>query len=74
MTTAGSPGLASRSRSGRSSLQATSERARLLVRIRAKWFYGEGLQPRVSDGYRTLVTTPYWQIVAACGPAPQLGT
>jgi hypothetical protein len=44
------------------------------VVIRAKWFYGQGLEPPVPDGFRTLVTTPYWQIVAACGPAPQLGT
>jgi arylamine N-acetyltransferase len=41
------------------------------VVIRAKWFYGQGLEPEVGPGYRTLVTEPYWQIVAACGPAPQ---
>jgi hypothetical protein len=43
------------------------------VVIRAKWFYGQGLEPPRDPGYRTVVTTPYWQIVAACGPAPQLG-
>jgi hypothetical protein len=44
------------------------------VVIRAKWFYGQGLEPPVPDGFRTLVASPYWQIVAVCGPAPQLGT
>jgi hypothetical protein len=42
------------------------------VVIRAKWFYGEGLQPPRRPGYRTLVTTPYWQFVASCGRAPQV--
>ena len=42
------------------------------VVIRARWFYGEGMQPPVGPGYRTLVSTPYWQIVAACGDAPQV--
>ena len=42
------------------------------VVIRAKWFYGQGLEPPVSDGFRTLVTAPFWQIVAACGRAPQV--
>ena len=41
------------------------------VVIRAKWFYDGGLEPPLAPGYRTLVTTPSWQIVAACGPAPQ---
>ena len=41
------------------------------VVIRAKWFYGQGLEPPLGRGYRTLATAPYWQIVAACGPAPQ---
>jgi hypothetical protein len=40
--------------------------------IRAKWFYGDGLEPPLASGYRALVTTPYWQIVAACGRAPQV--
>jgi len=43
------------------------------VLVRAKWFYGEGLEPARPPGYRALVTTPDWQVVAACGPAPQLG-
>jgi hypothetical protein len=42
------------------------------VVIRAKWFYGQGLEPRVAHGYSTLVTTPYWQLVESCGPAPQI--
>ena len=41
------------------------------VVIRTKWFYGQGLEPTVEPGYRTLATDPYWQIVAACGRAPQ---
>jgi len=41
------------------------------VVIRAKWFYGQGLEPTVEPGYRTLVTEPFWQIVAVCGRAPQ---
>jgi hypothetical protein len=53
-------------------LDARPERPAVV--IRAKWFYGQGLEPPAAAGYRTLVTTPYWQIVAACGPAPQLGT
>ncbi len=44
------------------------------VVIRAKWFYGQGLEPPREPGYRTLVTTPYWQFVASCGRAPQVGT
>jgi hypothetical protein len=43
------------------------------VVIRAKWFYGQGLEPPRRPGYRTLVTTPYWQVIAACGRAPQRG-
>ena len=53
-------------------LDARPERPAVV--IRAKWFYGQGLEPPVSAGYRTLVTMPYWQILAACGPAPQQGT
>jgi hypothetical protein len=52
-------------------LDARPERPAVV--IRAKWFYGQGLEPPRDPGYRTVVTTPYWQIVAACGPAPQLG-
>ena len=44
------------------------------VVLRAKWFYGQGLEPGPQPGYRTLVTSPYWQIVASCGRAPQVGT
>lgn len=51
-------------------LDATPERPAVV--IRAKWFYGQGLEPPIGPGYRTLVSEPYWQIVAACGPAPQL--
>jgi hypothetical protein len=47
--------------------------SRPAVVIRAKWFYGQGLEPPRDPGYQTRVTSPYWQIVAACGPAPQLG-
>ena len=39
------------------------------VVIRARWFYGGDLEPPRTPGYRTLATTPDWQIVAACGPA-----
>ncbi len=42
------------------------------VVIRSKWFYGLGLEPPRDPGYQTLTTTPYWQIVAACGRAPQV--
>ena len=42
------------------------------VVIRAKWFYGLGLEPPRDPGYQTLATTPFWQIVAACGRAPQV--
>ena len=42
------------------------------VIIRSKWFYGQGLEPAVQPGFEPLVTTPRWQIVTACGPAPQL--
>jgi hypothetical protein len=44
------------------------------VVIRAKWFYGQGLEPPLDPGYRIRATAPYWQIAAACGPAPQRGT
>jgi hypothetical protein len=43
------------------------------VVIRAKWFYGEGLEPRHQPGFRTLASAPNWVIEASCGPAPQLG-
>jgi hypothetical protein len=43
------------------------------VIVRARWFYGEGLEPSRPPGYRVLVTSPNWQVIAACGPAPQLG-
>jgi hypothetical protein len=52
-------------------LDARPERPAVV--IRAKWFYGQGLEPPVPGGFRTLMTSPYWQIVASCGPAPQLG-
>jgi hypothetical protein len=53
-------------------LDARPERPAVV--IRAKWFYGQGLEPPVPPGFRTLATRPYWQIVAACGRAPQQGT
>ncbi len=43
------------------------------VVIRAKWFYGGGLEPSRGPGYRTLTTAPDWQVIASCGPAPQVG-
>jgi hypothetical protein len=52
-------------------LDAPPERPAVV--IRAKWFYGQGLEPPREPGYRTLVTTPYWQFLASCGRAPQLG-
>ncbi|MDA0166754.1 hypothetical protein OM076_41215 [Solirubrobacter ginsenosidimutans] len=52
-------------------LDARPERPAVV--IRAKWFYGQGLEPPRDPGYKTLVTSPYWEFVAACGPAPQLG-
>jgi hypothetical protein len=42
------------------------------VLIRAKWFYGQGLEPRRPPGYRTLVRQPFWEISAVCGRAPQI--
>ena len=42
------------------------------VLIRAKWFYGQGLEPAREPGYRTLVSTPFWEFVASCGRAPQV--
>jgi hypothetical protein len=42
------------------------------VVIRTKWFYGDGLEPPVGPGYETLAVAPAWQIVAACGRAPQI--
>jgi hypothetical protein len=53
-------------------LDARPERPAVV--IRATWFYGQGLEPPLPKGFRTLATRPYWQIVAACGPAPQFGT
>jgi hypothetical protein len=52
-------------------LDARPERPAVV--IRAQWFYGQGLEPPREPGYKTLVTAPYWQIVAACGRVPQLG-
>jgi hypothetical protein len=51
-------------------LDARPERPAVV--LRAKWFYGQGLAPPATPGFRTLVSTPHWQIVAACGPAPQV--
>jgi hypothetical protein len=51
-------------------LDARPERPAVV--IRAKWFYGQGLEPPGQPGYRTLVTTPYWEFVASCGRAPQV--
>ena len=42
------------------------------VIIRSKWFYGQGLEPPSAPGYEPLATSERWQIVADCGPAPQL--
>ena len=53
-------------------LDARPERPAVV--IRAKWFYGQGLEPRRQPGYRTLVSTPYWEFVASCGRAPQVGS
>jgi hypothetical protein len=52
------------------SLDATPVRPAVL--IRAKWFYGGPLDPPRPPGYRTLVTTERWQVLAACGRAPQV--
>ena len=52
-------------------LDARPERPAVV--LRAKWFYGQGLEPAPQPGYRTLVTSPYWQVVASCGRAPQVG-
>jgi hypothetical protein len=51
-------------------LDARPERPAVV--IRAKWFYGQGLEPPREPGYTTLVTTPYWEFVASCGRAPQV--
>lgn len=51
-------------------LDAPAERPAVI--IRSKWFYGQGLEPPDAPGYRPLVTTGRWQVVADCGPAPQL--
>ena len=42
------------------------------VVVRAKWFYGQGLEPASEPGYRVLAASPHWEIDAACGPAPQI--
>jgi hypothetical protein len=36
------------------------------VVIRAKWFYGQGLEPAHQPGYRTLARSGYWAVEAAC--------
>jgi hypothetical protein len=51
-------------------LDATPERPAVV--LRAKWFYGQGLEPPRTPGYRTLVTSRHWQVIAACGRAPQV--
>ncbi|RKQ87610.1 hypothetical protein C8N24_5635 [Solirubrobacter pauli] len=51
-------------------LDARAERPAVI--IRSKWFYGQGLEPPDAPGYRPLVTTERWQVLADCGPAPQL--
>jgi hypothetical protein len=53
-------------------LDAPPERPAVL--IRARWFYGDGLQPPRGPGYRTLASEPGWEIAAACGAAPQRET
>ena len=42
------------------------------VVVRAKWFYGQGLEPPSEPGYRVLAASPHWEIDAACGRAPQI--
>jgi hypothetical protein len=38
------------------------------VVIRARWFYGAGLEPPVDPaGYRVLASSRYWQVLATCG-------
>jgi hypothetical protein len=44
------------------------------VVIRARWFYGEGLEPRHQAGFKVLAASPGWVVEAACGDAPQVGT
>ena len=34
--------------------------------IRAKWFYGQGLEPGHEPGYRTLARSAYWAVDADC--------
>jgi hypothetical protein len=46
-------------------LDALPERPAVLVR--ARWFYGGGLEPPRGPAYRTLATAPGWEIAAACG-------
>ncbi|HEX6025646.1 MAG TPA: hypothetical protein VFZ00_26875, partial [Solirubrobacter sp.] len=36
------------------------------VLIRARWFYGAGLEPPRGPGYRTLASHPDWEVAAAC--------
>jgi hypothetical protein len=50
-------------------LDAPPERPAVL--IRARWFYGGGLEPPRGPGYRTLASKTGWEIAAACGRAPQ---
>lgn len=51
-------------------LDATPERPAVV--IRSQWFYGQGLEPPSAPGYAPLAGASRWQIVADCGPAPQL--
>jgi len=44
------------------------------VVLRAQWFYGQGLEPRLEPGYRVLAPGRYWQVAAACGAAPQVSS
>jgi hypothetical protein len=37
------------------------------VVLQARWFYGGGLEPALSeDGYRVLASSHYWRVLAAC--------
>ena len=51
-------------------LDATPERPSVV--IRARWYYGMGLEPPRYPGYRVVATAPYWQVAVVCGPAPQV--
>jgi len=37
------------------------------VIIRAKWFYGQGLEPAHQPGFKPLVSARYWAVEVACG-------